>query len=431
MSEAVILVNRDGWFRLAAGEFTEIPAWPKLAIQALVVTDFSETIVGVHRMEGKPAYGASLIEKHLRMQGLTDDAVHIALHRVDSTPGGCQALYSAVPLSLWQKTRAWAEQQVDHCMVVGMTGVLCDGLKSGQARILRSGRSLHLAGRNRAGVFHYSADAIGSSHSDLEAAVRVMATQARADLVKGVTHPVQWACVATGDRSAEIAYAAEFSQVAGVECQLTAHQELISTHGNTVFTAMPSLCGALGWGAVEATALRRLAWRSEQIVAPLVASTVVVALGLFATAWVATDKAKSERLQAAQLMSKATEIEVRVSAANRAETPAGLAPTADFARQLGDGAAFDPIEMLQQVQRAAAGKLRIQRVKLEIQGDRNKGFRVDGVASNAGLADITAFLSALHASGWVAEPLDPLEQSPGAFSYRFSTLPKLRNAGGT
>lgn len=431
MSEALILVNRDGWFRLAAGEYAEIPAWPKLTHQALAVTDFSETIVGVHRIEGKPAYAASLIEKHLRTQGLTDDAVHIVLHQVDRTPGGCQVLYSAVPLGLWQKTQAWAEQQVDHCMVVGMAGVLCDGLKSGQARIFRSGRSLHLAGRNRAGVFHYSADAIGNSHSDLEAAVRVMATHARADLAKGVTHPVQWACVATGDRSAEMAYAAEFSQAAGVACQLALHQDFSSTHGGTVLTALPPMCSGLGWGVVEASTLRRLAWRSEQIVAPLVASTLVVALALFAIAWVATEKAGSERMQAAQLLSKAKEIEVRVSAANLAQTPAGLAPTADFARQLGDGAAFDPMEMLQQVQRAAHGKLRIQRVKLEIQGERNKGFRVDGVASNASLTDITAFLSALHASGWVAEPLDPLEQSPGAFSYRLSALPKPRSAGGT
>ena len=104
--------------------------------------------------------------------------------------------------------------------------------------------------------------------------------------------------------------------------------------------------------------------------------------------------------------------------------PAGFAPVAAFARQLGDGAAYDPLLMLQLVQRAAGSQLRVQRIKLETLGENLKSFRVDGVSPNTGLADITVFLAELRASGGTAEPLDPLEQTPGAFSYRLNAAPK-------
>lgn len=421
---SLVLVNHDGWFQLAGGVFSEIPAWPKLSAQTLVVTDFNDTILGVHRFEGKLAYAVPMIEKHVRTQGLTDGDVHINLHWVDSVPGGCLAFYSAVPLALWQRLQSWADQQADHCMVVNLAGLLCDGLKSGQARIVRSGRSLHLVGRNPAGIFHCAADAIGKSGAELEAAVRALAVQSLANLAKSASQPVLWACVATEDLAAEALCAKVFSEQAQVDCQLYTHAELAGASGGAVLSALPALCEGLGWNAVEASTLRRLAWVSEQIVAPLAAVTLVVAAGLFGTTWVASHKAVKERDVAMQLQNQASAVEDRVAAANQMALPAGFAPVAAFARQLGDGAAYDPLLMLQLVQRAAGSQLRVQRIKLETLGENLKSFRVDGVSPNTGLADITVFLAELRASGWTAEPLDPLEQTPGAFSYRLNAAPK-------
>ncbi len=427
---SLVWVNRDGWFQLEDGTFSEIPAWPKLSTQTLVVTDFNDTILGVHRFEGKLAYAVPMIEKHVRTQGLTDGDVHINLHWVDRVPGGCLAFYSAVPLALWQRLQSWADQQADHCMVVNLAGLLCNGLKAGQARIVRSGRSLHLVGRSPAGIFHCAADAIGRSSAELEAAVRALVLQSRADLVKCALQPVLWACVATEDLAAETVCAKVFSEQAKVDCQLHTHVELASAHGGAVFSALPALSESLGWNAVEASTLRRLAWVSEQIVAPLAAVTLVVAAGLFGTTWVASHKAAKERDVATQLQNQASAIEDRVAAANQMALPAGFAPVAAFARQLGDGAAYDPLVMLQLVQRAAGSQLRVQRIRLETLGEKQRSFRVDGVSPNTGLADITAFLAELRSSGWTAEPLDPLEQTPGAFSYRFNVAPKLPMPGG-
>jgi hypothetical protein len=62
------------------------------------------------------------------------------------------------------------------------------------------------------------------------------------------------------------------------------------------------------------------------------------------------------------------------------------------------------------------------RIKLDVENDKKKSFRIDGVSENGGSAAVGRFLAHVQAAGWQAEPLDPSVQVIGAFSYRFTPL---------
>ena len=420
IADKILLVTREGWLSLSAGEFSEIPSLPKLKGPTLVVTDFDEAPVGVLRFEGKPAYAAALVEKYVRAQGLTEGAAHIVLHRVNSVPGGCLALYTAVSLESWQRMQQWAEQQTDHCIVVVLASFLDSGLKQGQARVLRLGRTLHLVGLGEAGVFHASVSAIGRTEEDLQVAVRALAAQARSDLSKGITGPVQWGCVDGGDLDIESGYAAAFAEASRLPCEMLAHEQLLSVQKTPVASALPGLCATMGVRSAQATLLSRLSWWSESLVAPMAAVTAVVAVGLMVLGVLTQSQAVSEAQINRDQQKQVDALELRIASANKVEVESGLTSVADFARQLGDGAVYDPVTMLQLVRQAAGSDIRIQRVKLESQMDKKRSFRVDGVTERSGVAALSSFLAQTSASGWKAEPLDPAEQLPGAFSYRLT-----------
>ena len=415
-----LLVTRDGWFRLSTAGYSEMAPWSKVDGPCVAVTDFDEAPVGAHRFQGRPSHAAAVVEKHVRAAGLTDGPARIVLHRVDNVPDGCIALYTAVPLELWQRFQQWAGQQHDHCMVVPMAGLLASRLKAGQARVLHSGRTLHLAGRSEAGVFYLCASAVGRSDGDLHAAARALGLQAQGELAKGIRQPVLWACTVANGMEAETGHAAAFAGAAQLECRTEAHDLLASELTPTVVSALPGLCAALQVHTVQATAPRRLAWWSESLVGPLAAVTAVVGAGLMVLGVWTQSEAAGERQIAGRLRLQGDALEARIQAANRVAVPVEFAPVAQFARQLADSATYDPVAMLQLVRQAAGEQVRIQRIRFELQADKKRSYRIDGVTEKEGLAAIRRFLAQTQAAGWTSEPLDPAEQSPGAFSYRLT-----------
>ncbi|BEU94470.1 FlxA-like family protein [Acidovorax sp. DW039] len=416
--QKLLLVTREGWFEITPGALVEIPALPRLKAPAVVVTDFDEAPIGVHRYEGKAAYAAPVIEKHARSQGLTEGAAHIVVHRLASVPGGCIALYTAVALDAWQRMQQWASQQPDHCIVVTLGDLLNNGLQKGQARVLRLGRTAHLVGVNESGVFHASVSAIGRSADDLEGAVRSLASQARHELGKGIKAPVQWGCALGADIATEQRLAAAWGDAARMECTLLPHAEMVAGQRGPVVSALPQWVRSLKGSSVQASPLAKLAWLSESLVAPMAGVTSVVGLGLLLLGVLVQSQAEQEKRAASTQLAQAQAIEARITQANKIEPSATFAPVAEFARQLGDGAAYDPVAMVHLVKQAAGTDIRIQRIRLEPFGNYKRTFRVDGVTTQGGLAAVSRFLSHTKAAGWRAEALDPVEQLPGAFSYR-------------
>lgn len=418
----LILVTREGWFLLSDGEFSEISAWPKLNGPHLVVTDCDEAPVGVHRFEGKLAYAGALVEKHARTEGLTEGATHIVLHRVTRVARGGVVLFTAVPLDLWQRLQQWATKQEDHCMLVVLASLLDNGLSNGQARILRLGSTIHIAGLNEAGLFYAGVTVIGSGEDNLNTAVRALASRVRGDLDRGVDKPIAWACVLGEKIETEVRAAAIFAEATQHECHLSAHKQWPSRSNVNAISALPGLCADVGFHAIQATLPRRLAWASETLVAPLATVTLIVGLSLFGLGMLTQSRASQEGQLAFLRTQQADALDTRIATANRLETVPAIGSVGEFARRLAEGSTYDPVTMVQLIRRAAGQDIRILRIKLESQGDKKKSYRIDGVAGGAGLGSIGRFLAQTRAAGWTSEPLDPFMQSAGAFSYRLTPV---------
>lgn len=153
----------------------------------------------------------------------------------------------------------------------------------------------------------------------------------------------------------------------------------------------------------------------------MIPATAIAAVGgaaFISMAGLLHSQAATLTQQDKQTSSQADQMEARVTAANAIEAPTGFASVAAFALQLGDGATYDPVAMLQLVREAAGQDIRIQRLKLESFSDKKRVFRVDGMTEKSGISAISRFIAVTQSAGWQAEAIDPAEQQPGAFSYR-------------
>jgi hypothetical protein len=422
MNRNLLLITREAWYLMSDTEIREVPAWSRIDSPTLVVTDFDDAPVDVHRFEGKLAHAGALVEKHARTTGLSEGETHIVLHRVTATPGGGVAFYTAVPLDQWQRMQHWTAQQNDHCLLVVLAGLLEQGLSQGQARVLRLGSAVHLLGLNDTGIFHASVTVMGDGEDNLNTALRALATKARDGLAGGVDKPVQWACGLADDLQAEARYASVFAESARIECQQLTHTQWSLHNASHKFSALPELCDNLKASAIQVSLARRLAWLSETLVAPLAAVSAVVGLGFFVMGTVMQYQANEKNQRVRERATQAQALEARINAANQIEVSSHLKSGGAFVSRLAQGAVFDPVAMLQLVRQASPQDLRILRIKLDVESDKKKFFRIDGVSENAGSQALGRFLAQTQAAGWKAEALDPSVQASGAFSYRLTPL---------
>ena len=418
MNYDVVLALKEGWYRLDKGTLSPVEPWSAQAGPTMLVTDFDQAHVGMHRFDGKPAYASAVIEKHVRTVGLAEGSSHIALHHTTQVADGCYSLYTAMAMETWQRTQQWAAEQVDHCLPIALGSLFFEGLIKGQARVTRLDRTLHLCGHNDAGVFYTSVSAIGNTADDFKIAIKALCAQSRADLIKGISKPVQWVSIFGTSLEQEAALATTFSDLAQVDCQLVDSDKFVDAQGAVMYSAAPTLCRKIRLGAAQVSWLARLAWRAESFMMPAAAISAVAGAAFFSLGGLLHTQAPTATQQVQQISSQADQIEARVTAANSIETPAGFAPVAAFAQQLGDGATYDPVVMLQLVREAAGQDIRIQRLKLESFADKKRVFRVDGMTEKSGISAITRFIAVTQSAGWQAEAIDPAEQLPGAFSYR-------------
>lgn len=414
----IIFVLKGGWYRLGQGTVTEVEPWSAQAGPTMLVTDFDQAHVGMHRFDGKPGYAAAVIEKHVRTVGLAEGSSHIALHHTTQVADGCFSLYTAVAMETWQRTQQWATEQGDHCLPIALGSLFFEGLMKGQARVTRLERTLHLCGHNDVGVFYASVSAVGNTADDFKVAIRALCIQSRADLIKGISKPVQWVCISSISLEQEAVMVATFSDLTKVDCKLVELEKCLDAQGTVMYTAIPLLCRKMRLGAAQAPWLARLAWRAESFMIPAAALSAVAGVVFIVMAGLLHDQATTATQQVRKISNEADTLEARVSAANAMETPLGFAPVAAFAQQLGDGATYDPVAMLQLVREAAGQDIRIQRLKLESFADKKRVFRVDGMTEKSGISAITRFIAVTQSAGWQAEAIDPAEQLPGAFSYR-------------
>ena len=420
-TDNILLVTRDGWRQLRGGVLTDTVAFPVLDAPAIVVTDFDEAPMGSYRFDGgKPAYAAALIEKRARAEGLTDGAAHVVVHRVQALRKGLQTFHTVVPLETWQRMLQWSSQQRDHCIVLPLGALLAAKVGTGHARIVRAGRTLHFFGQSKAGLHHLSANALGRSDDDLQAAMRVLGGLTRSEIAKGIAHPVEWASLLSADAAQDARLAEQWTSLADVSAEM-----LPATPVGTGASTLPALVDRAGARAAVNPPVARLAWWSERLVAGVATVTGILALGLAALGFYVQGEARTERASTAESRREVAALEARVTAVNAAEIPQGFAPVADLARKLGDGARYDPVPMLALLRDAAGPGIRIQRLRLDsgVAGSAERGFQVDGLSEGGSVGAIGRLLAGLRTAGWTAVPVNSLDAAPGAFSYRLIAAP--------
>lgn len=426
-TDNLLLVTRDGWRHLSGGSWADVAPWPTLSQPTLVVTDFEDAALGSYRFDGgRRAYAAALVEKRARTEGLTDGAAHVILHRVQAQSGGLQTFHSVVPLELWQRTQQWAAQQRDHCIVLPLGGLLAAGVGVGDARVLRAGRALHCFGQTKAGLHYHSVNAMGRTGDDLLSAVRALAGLARADIAKGIVHPVEFGSLWAVDPALETELVTHWSaQTGGGAAALPVEP------AGTAVTALPGLVERAGVGAAVNPPLARMAWWSERLVPGVATAVGVLALALGGFGLYVKGQARAEHDSAADGRREATALEARIAATNVAEIPQTFAPVAQLARTLGDGARYDPVAMLGLLRDVAGPGVRIQRLRLDppavgASGLGERSFQVDGVAEAGSVGAISRLLAALRDAGWTAQPVNAADAAAGAFSYRLTATPGPR-----
>lgn len=419
-AEHIYRVSNGGWVHCDGHHAQDVPAWPRLTHTALVVLDLDDVFTDVWRFEGKAEYAAALIEKRVRTQGLVDGTAHIVLHKVVTVPGGFQAFFSALSLELWQRSTQWAQEQSDHCLVMLSGGLLCHGVRPGNARVLLSQRRLMLFAHTEEGMVFGAAQGLGAGASAVTSAAQVLTANHTALLTRLGPDVVEWGVLWTSHLAdAQACQQVLQGALGGAPAVIDAKE--LDLAGERVHTALPMLArAAAGKHALNPVA-ERVAWRAERWVAGLTAVTALAGVTLMLVGVLVGQMADQQRVEGNSQRAELAALQNRIQAVTTVDAPQKLLPVAEFSRTLDEGALHDPVAFLA-VLKAASGKdIRIQRVRLErVAQTRAQAFRVDGVAAPGATASVTRWVNQMTAAGWKLKALDPALTQPGAFSYELA-----------
>ena len=178
MNEAIVLHMDKLWFLFEGESARVVPEFPRLDGPAVVITDFGGALCGVAAVGGRSAYAEALIGRRLRDEGLIDGEARVLVHHVLKDGGGFQALYTAVPIDIWQRMMSWAQAQQETCLIVPQAAAMCQVLPRGdQGVIFRHKRRLSLLLRRREGLGYFSVLSLSDGREDLLASVKTLANR--------------------------------------------------------------------------------------------------------------------------------------------------------------------------------------------------------------------------------------------------------------
>jgi len=452
MSLLHVIQQQGHWLLFDGATVTRSDSRPRLAGAAVVVSDFENAVSNVISLEGSPAHAVALIERRLRSDGMIDGESKILIHRTRSIGAGYQTLFTAVPLDLWQQTYAWAEAQPDHCLLIPFTSLLFASLRPGLGLVLQSGRQVSVLAVLRHDMVYRTALAYSEDPADLAMTVGALAEQFAEDLGNGEDSldplSLQWCPVlvprpAEGQPWSDDALREVFSARSGLRVDSVPVRLVRDADGNEYRSGIGWIQAQAGPRIAVNPTASRLAWSAESLLPVASAASLVFALILAALGarWALSGNEANAR--ADQLGMEIAAIEQRIDTMRAQETmPDGFATVQAFierAARLQDGA--DPSASLALVRDAAAGQVRILRVKLEepvatkaVPGmpaapappADHYTLRVDGVADpwrgTPGM-QVPAFVEGLRRAGFDPQPVDPqgggmnIRSAGGFFSY--------------
>lgn len=446
----VHVVQQQGQWLVFDGEtVSRSDIRPKLGSAAMVVSDFDGAVSSVISLEGSPAHAVALIEKRLRSDGLIDGEAKILIHRTRGIGAGYQTLFTAVPLDTWQQTYAWAEAQPDHCLLVPTTSLVWCALKPGQGLVLQAGRQVSVMAIHGQEMLYRSALAYSDDPQDLAMTVGALAEQFADDLAQGDDGmqplAMRWCPVLVPRPTDDGPWPDDmlggiFAARSGLAITSVPLREVRDGEGREYRSGVAWMGSVAGPAIAVNPPLTRAAYVAERVLPFASAASLVFALTLAALGarWALSASEATARAQ--RLGNEIAQIETRMEGLRAQErVPDGFGPTLAFverAAMLQRGA--DPAASLAQVRDAAAGQVRILRVRLEepapgapstpAPSPAGTGYtlRVDGVVDadrgTPGM-QIATFVDRLRREGFDPQPIDPMggnnnaRSAGGVFSY--------------
>ncbi|NZA25424.1 hypothetical protein H0E84_03435 [Luteimonas sp. SJ-92] len=452
MNRLLVVQQQHRWLVFDGASVRLLEARPRLDRPAIVIGDFGGAGSNVISLEGSPAHAVALIEKRLRSDGLIDGESKILIHKSRSMGGGYQTLFTAIELEAWQQNYSWAESQADHCLLVPVTSLLWHATGTGQGVVLHSGNQVSALAVFKHSIVYRSALAYSDEPADLLMTVGALAEQFAADLEDGEDDVAQltmrWCTVLAGRED-------------GAADTGAALREVFSARSGMQVAAVPSrrvtdeagigYDSSIDWLAAAATPLiavnrptSRIAYVAERVLPLASAASLLIALSLAALSGRWALSAGEANRRAERLSQEVQQIDMRIAAMHeRQGVPEGFDETLALVERAaalhGD---LDPEASLRLVRSAAAGDVRILRLRLDAQTTAPRAgaaamapertLRVDGMVE-AGRGrpgmQIADFVERLRRQGFDPVPADPQSnlgaQGSGSF---FSYLLRIRPA---
>lgn len=228
-----------------------------------------------------------------------------------------------------------------------------------------------------------------------------------------------------------------FAANSGASVALAAHVEVVDAAGRRCRSGIPPLAARAGAGVAVNSPAARAMHVAERVLPWASAASLLLALGLGALGGRWTLAAHAENTRAEALRAEIAAIDDDIAAlAPRQGIPGDYGPLLDFvARATSLGAALDPTATLLELRDAAAGDVRLLRVRLDSPAGEPTTLRVDGVVNYAAADDagqgqqVARFVQRLREAGYVPVAIDPQADSAragapgGLFSYRLTRAP--------
>ena len=208
------------WLALDGSRLVSMPAYPKLDVPVVLVSDFDNALTGVMAMEANASMAAPLIERRLRKEGMVEGETRLEISHSISVGRGFQALYSAIPMTNWQRMLSWAESSEDHCIVVPLLSVAKRLQKPGQAVVLRHGRQVTYLGVQSDTITYAETMAYSNDADGVVTSVNALAERVKTAFAKGSKpRSITWYALDAAPEHDDQKLAADFAKAVGIEVQ--------------------------------------------------------------------------------------------------------------------------------------------------------------------------------------------------------------------
>jgi hypothetical protein len=421
MKPALILALQGNWLQYQNGTWRTITPFSKSEDSCSILSDFDQAPFGVELVDVRTEFAAAVIEKKIRNEGLVDAEVHMVSHRVVSIGGGSKVFYTAVPLSTWQKSFSWAEQQNHVNLFYSVDGAMLHLCQKYDAVICRIGRQFRFLVSNSNNLISLNVTAYSDDPDDLDTALQTLIEQVRSLWQpRNEKNVLFWCDLLVQGSVTDTAISSGFAKKIGVSLSI-AESQSFSISSDRFHSAAESMMSVLTWQNALNSNLDRFAAMTDRFVLPIASITGLIGVGLFAGAAYFGMQASNLRLEEQKVQSET----MRVTSQFLSQAVAPNEALQAYSEQLNFldklNAAVntpDPIRVLSDLRKAADKRVRILRIRLI---SKEAGFKIEGVPYVADQSErmLSGFLGDLKQSGYLVSAEDPgnMNQQAGFFAY--------------